>query len=106
MAKQSIYENKHWKAFRKTLLEDKEVCCFLCNKKKWKWLVRKKIWKSVCRFEIHHLTYDNVGNETEADVRTLCSGCHQLITKIEHRKSDSQFITDLQAIVTNYIERT
>lgn len=105
MAKQSIYESKHWKAFRKALLEDKDCTCYLCNKKKWKWLVRKEEWKSVSRFHVHHLNYDHIGEETTKDVVTLCPSCHDLLHSILRRKPDSPFISELQAIVTNYIGR-
>jgi hypothetical protein len=103
MANRSVYENAYWKKFRKGLLENKECSCYLCGKKKWKWLVRKKDWKSIGRFEVHHLNYDHIGSETEEDVRVLCHSCHELITDIGHRRSDSPFISDLKEIVTNYI---
>ena len=105
MADRSIYENAHWKKFRKGLLEDKDCSCYLCKKRKWKWLVRKKEWKSVGRFEVHHLNYDHIGYETEDDCRVLCHSCHQLITDIQHRRSDSSFISELQAVITNYLGR-
>jgi 5-methylcytosine-specific restriction endonuclease McrA len=104
MAPQTIYDSKHWKKFRRGLLEDKNCTCFLCGKKKWKWLVRKKEWKSTGRFEVHHLHYNTVGHETEKDVRVLCHSCHELITEIQHRRPDSPFIRELQTICTNYIK--
>jgi len=106
MANRSVYENSHWKKFRKGLLENKECSCYLCGKKKWKWQPRKQEWKAVSRFEVHHTNYDHVGNETEEDTRVLCHSCHQLITEIEHRRSDSSFIKELKAICTNYLGGT
>jgi len=104
MANRSVYENAHWKKFRKGLLENKECSCYLCGKKKWKWLVRKQDWKSIGRFEVHHLNYDHIGSETEDDVRVLCHSCHDILHQILKRKPDSPFIVHLQAVVQKYLE--
>lgn len=35
--------------------------------------------------ELHHLTYDRVGEEELTDLRPLCSNCHQMIHQLEIR---------------------
>jgi 5-methylcytosine-specific restriction endonuclease McrA len=30
--------------------------------------------------EVHHRTYENLGNEQPGDLTTLCQGCHRIVT--------------------------
>jgi hypothetical protein len=30
---------------------------------------------------VHHITYDNLFNELDSDLRTLCDDCHVYVTK-------------------------
>lgn len=30
--------------------------------------------------QVHHLTYQRIGNEIESDLITLCNGCHAIAT--------------------------
>ncbi|MBI3794491.1 MAG: type I-E CRISPR-associated protein Cas5/CasD [Nitrospinae bacterium] len=34
--------------------------------------------------EVHHVTYENVGSETDADLRSLCWTCHRACTMLEY----------------------
>ncbi len=38
-----------------------------------KWVINK--------FQVHHLRYDNVGNEPRNDLRVVCMSCHEKLTK-------------------------
>lgn len=51
-----------WKERRNHLIEKKGKC-EICGKTK--------------RLEVHHLSYENVGDEKERDLQVLCRSCHQ-----------------------------
>lgn len=56
-------KSQKWKDLRELRLKiDKYQCC-VCHEKK--------------PLEIHHLTYDRLGNESINDLRSLCRDCHQ-----------------------------
>lgn len=52
----------HWKELRKVILNRDDNKCQLCSSKE--------------RLEVHHNTYENVGNEKLTDLITLCRYCH------------------------------
>ena len=52
----------HWRTVRKYALENARFCCQLCN--------------STERLEVHHKTYERIGNEDLSDVIVLCRACH------------------------------
>lgn len=55
-------ESDHWKEIRKVILDRDDNKCQLCSSKE--------------RLEVHHNTYDNVGDEKLTDLITLCKYCH------------------------------
>ena len=52
-----------WKEKRELILSIFNWECQKCGSKK--------------RLEIHHKTYENVGNEKQRDVTVLCKKCHE-----------------------------
>jgi CRISPR system Cascade subunit CasD len=63
------YTSDQWKAIRKERLAyDNELCVFC---------------KSPAE-EVHHVTYENAGRETLADLRSLCRICHDACTQLEY----------------------
>ena len=62
--------------------------CGLQKRKKWIWKEVRPyfaeqvlVWdlKSLPIIQVHHLTYENVGNEHGRDVQVLCLKCHKEI---------------------------
>lgn len=53
-----------WQAKRRLALEQAGWRCKVCN--------------STTRLQVHHRTYDRVGNEELCDLTVLCATCHQL----------------------------
>ncbi len=53
----------HWKAFRKLALKEHGEVCKDCG-------------AVDTRFDVHHLTYENLGQEQLEDVVVLCHSCH------------------------------
>ena len=48
---------------------------------------------------LHHMTYENLGRETDADLVPLCQECHTLyhqLYAITSRESTEQFLADYQ----------
>lgn len=56
-------ESEAWKARRQWKLNAAENRCQLCN--------------SEYLLNVHHRTYDRLGNEREADLVVLCEKCHK-----------------------------
>ena len=56
---------EHWQLIRSRMITDTSVCS-ICGKP------RRPL-------QIHHLTYDRVGNELDSDLRLVCAGCHKWI---------------------------
>ena len=44
------------------------------------------------RLEVHHLTYDNLGNELLGDILTLCQNCHEHVEDIIQNPVEHLFI--------------
>ncbi len=59
-------QSPQWKAQREAALARAKHCCQLCGVSKWS-----------AQLEVHHLTYENLGNELPADLMVLCEKCHQ-----------------------------
>ena len=38
--------------------------------------------------EVHHLTYDSLGNEARGDIAVVCSCCHEKLDKVRARKGE------------------
>lgn len=51
-----------WKAIRKRLYREYEYKCAMCGSPK--------------NLNVHHITYDNLGEEKDEDLTVLCQKCH------------------------------
>src|SRR5690606_20125963 len=58
-----------WQAKRKLILERDNFLCQFCNAAK--------------ATQVHHLSYDNLGNECDFELLSVCYPCHQIIHDIE-----------------------
>jgi len=63
------YNSPQWEAARTTRLKLDHGLCVFC--------------KSPAH-DVHHVSYDNVGRETDADLRSLCKVCHDACTMLEY----------------------
>lgn len=62
-------ETAHWRQFKERYRASKRPrCCMICGDR---------------RYELHHITYDRVGQELLADVVPLCRGHHARAHKRE-----------------------
>ena len=64
--------SEHWKVLRQKVLNRDDETCQDCGE---------------YATDIHHLTYENVGNEALADLVSLCRKCHHR----KHRKKSERF---------------
>lgn len=69
-------KTEHWKEVRIKKYKKKKRSCAICG--------------SFEKLEVHHLTYNNIGNEKGEDLRVLCHRCHELAHKLKPvlRKKD------------------
>ena len=93
-----------WRKKTKTLLENKEVRCPICNRERWVWQSRKKQWKRKIRFVTHHRTYKNVPHETSDDLMVMCWQCHDACHLILRSQYSSPMMKELAVIVKKYFE--
>ena len=59
----------HWQKLRQAKLREADDRCSICNGRE--------------RLQVHHRTYEHLGNEAWDDLTVLCDGCHG--TFHEHR---------------------
>lgn len=64
----SYLKSKHWELLRNGLIKPNDKCQ-ICNEKK--------------PLQLHHLTYENLGNEKPTDFLKLCDSCHKMAHKTE-----------------------
>lgn len=57
--------SSHWQEVRRSAIRRAGYRCQVCN-------------RSSSQLEVHHRTYENLGNEEEYDVIALCSHCHSI----------------------------
>jgi len=76
--------SKRWKILRKKVLSRDNHNCQFCNSKK--------------NLIVHHITYNNLYNETLDDLITICSKCHMKF----HRENKMDNIPDFVRV--NYYE--
>lgn len=66
------------------------------------------------RFHLHHVSYENLGNERDEDLRWVCSPCHNLIHLPESKAAiyyvamfgDSELLARAGALRPNHIVKT
>lgn len=84
---QLYMKSSWWKKVSKSLLDDPEVTCAICGRKRWgiwkKGSVKKKKKagdkKRLLMMQCHHIKYDNMGTEKEKDdILVLCTQCHDV----------------------------
>lgn len=63
------YKSIQWQEARRRRLEFDRFLCVFC--------------KSAAQ-EVHHVTYERVGHETNDDLRSLCKTCHDACTMLEY----------------------
>lgn len=70
--RQIYLSSTHWRVFRATTLAERKKCekCGLSDK------CSLIFYRS--SLDLHHISYDNLGNEKPTDVQVLCRGCHEL----------------------------
>lgn len=66
-----------WARKSKELLDNKDMVCPICGRRRWSWMPRKKKWKRI-RFVSHHVRYTNLPHEKEGDIMCICHQCHDL----------------------------
>lgn len=71
-------KSKHWKSVRRRHRRVMRYRCFLCG-------VRKNL-------ELHHITYQNLGNELIHDLVYLCAPHHDQITFHDHDGSLARYL--------------
>lgn len=74
LPREEYLKTEHWQEMRRKKLRDSFYSCSLCN-------VRNT------RLEVHHKTYERVGEEYESDLIVLCHNCH---AKFHNKLGDSQ----------------
>lgn len=62
---QDYMQTAAWREKRSERLEMDGYCCALCGDKN--------------DLEVHHLTYDRLGNESMEDLITVCHSCHEML---------------------------
>ena len=58
----------HWRQTRRKAIRQAGYRCQACGKSRLQ-------YKAI--LQVHHLNYDNLGNEQEEDLLVLCKECHQ-----------------------------
>lgn len=99
----TIYESKKWEELKKKITNDPECKCYLCGKRRWRRLKRTGELRREIRIHLHHITYQNAGNETIEDVIPLCPSCHQIFHSIDRRVETEGFIKELKEVIHRYL---
>jgi len=81
-------KSPYWKRFSKKILDDPEVECAMCHRKKWSIYKRntkkrkKGDKKRLIVLNLHHVDYEDLG-EGRDHVIALCRRCHMLSHDLE-----------------------
>ena len=82
--------------------------CEHCSKIKLRNLIKKRPKCQKCKeqgTQIHHLTYERVGNEKLTDLVLLCDKCHMDVHTILYDGSFNNIHTTYEDMVSEEIER-
>lgn len=77
-----------WDTIRNAIIERDNYRCAICSSRD--------------NLHVHHLTYENVGNEKDEELITLCKGCH--FKKIDQIEKDRDFIKVYKLFTSQVIE--
>lgn len=86
MSHKKYRTTSHWRKFSKTLLNDLECSCEICDKKRWAFYKRgekKGKPRKPSQIHVHHKHYCSMGEESREDVITLCVACHKFFHSVE-----------------------
>lgn len=90
-----------WKERRDIMLEKYSQCqiCGIPKKeliKHWEFIIKngKKELRLIEYYQnnvlqVHHLTYENVSNESESDLLVVCIGCHQKLHGVKNERNSA-----------------
>lgn len=82
--KRQYMQSQKWRLLSNYIKVRDKHQCQLCNSKQ--------------QLEVHHQTYENLFNEKEEDLITLCRNCHQQIhNKLGYDYSSTYYIKDYNA---------
>lgn len=91
-----------WRREREDILDDKGCVCEICGRNRWAWQTRKKSWKRVLRFAVHHITYEHCPHEKREDFMVLCSNCHSTCHDLLRYKNLGNMYQKLASIVSEH----
>ena len=82
MEYKNYLESEHWTEVRKNKhianrVYQKDFCAICKGKEK---------------LEIHHLTYKNLGNESNKTLRILCHRCHSILSNLPKLKGNGRVV--------------
>lgn len=60
---QTYLKSAHWQKVRRAALKRAGLRCQICN-------------ESGVQLDVHHRTYERLGNEFDSDLTVLCNSCH------------------------------
>ena len=75
-----------WRALRKKVLDRDNHVCRIC-------LEGGRPWNEL---EIHHLSYEHLGQERPEDLATLCSACHGRTHDIQDLGTRSALVNEVK----------
>lgn len=96
VTKKDCYEKylntKHWRNLRLNIAYKHNNRCQMCSK-----LVKRG-------YHIHHLTYENIGNEKASDLMFLCESCHNKIHNGKIKDKTIKKVNRSPNVPKNYIQ--
>jgi hypothetical protein len=90
-----------WKKKSQEILDNKDVVCEICSRRRWEWMPRKKKWKKR-RFSLHHSDYSNCPNELPSELHPLCSLCHSTAHDILRYQNIGTMFKRMAEVVKEY----
>ena len=65
-------KSDYWKSLRLKTIAARDFKCEICG--------------SESSLEIHHISYDHLGNELDSDLMCLCRNCHQIVHDLKEAR--------------------
>jgi len=63
---EAYLQTNHWRTLRRKIYDLKKHKCQKCK-------------KTISNYQVHHLSYERIGNEFISDLKLLCYDCHEKI---------------------------